>query len=437
MALFRFSWHQLFSLRYRIAATVFVLEAIMLFWVLSTTLNYLEQRAQEETAQRHQVIADLLLELTRNAMLAEEYDDLQLYVERLSESADVVSISVINRRNILVVHSDFHRVGSAPQWQPVDKTQRLLELPINNRGQIQVVFSEHSVYQQIAEGRSLALWLAVVGMGAIALAGILIGSVLTRRLTNLMDAVQGFKHTGHWQQVSHKGHDEVSQLSAAFNLLGQEIDHNVRQLHQQQMFLEERVEQRTEELQQAHNQLLKSNQALEKLAHTDHLTGLNNRIRIESSLEQLLRLNAQQDEPFVLILLDVDHFKQVNDTYGHDVGDSTLLGLADLLLDEFTEPCQVGRWGGEEFIVLCPGLNLGQGVEAAEGLRQRIECHTFMGVGQVTCSMGVTSTGIDPVPSAKVLLRAADEALYRAKARGRNRVVADKTASSEAESLYF
>lgn len=113
MARFRFSWHKLFSLRYRIAATVFVLEAIMLFWVLSTTLNYLEQRAHEETVQRHQVISDLLLELTRNAMLAEEYDDLQLYVERLSQSADVVSISVVNQRNILVVHSDFNRVGSA------------------------------------------------------------------------------------------------------------------------------------------------------------------------------------------------------------------------------------------------------------------------------------------------------------------------------------
>ena len=435
MARFRFSWHKLLSLRYRIAATVFVLEAIMLFWVLSTTLNYLEQRAHEETVQRHQVISDLLLELTRNAMLAEEYDDLQLYVERLSQSADVVSISVVNQRNILVVHSDFNRVGSAPSWQSVDEKRRLMELPINNRGRLQVIFSEHSIHQQITEGRHLGIWLAVIGMGVIALAGIIIGSILTRRLTYLMTAVQSFKQTGQWQQVNHEGHDEVSQLSSAFNLMGQEVDRTVSQLHKQQQLLEQRVNQRTHALQQAHNQLVKSNQALEKLANTDYLTGLNNRIRLETRLELLLQCHTQQNQSFALILLDVDHFKQINDTYGHDVGDTTLISLAALLMEQFKQPYQVGRWGGEEFVILCPGLTLEQGMEAAEVLREDIERHHFSKVGQVTCSMGVISAGLNTT-SSRDLFRMADEALYRAKAQGRNCVRAGKGVNADVGSLF-
>ncbi len=441
-------FRKLLSLKYRIAATVFVLEAVMLFWVLSTTLNYMEQQARDEMEQRHQVIAELVLDLTRNFIFSEEFDELQLYVEKLTLSSDVVAISVSNLKNIVVVHSDFHRVGEVVQTLPSDSNRYLMEYRITNQGLLQIVFSVDSIHEQISEARTLSLWLALTGMLVIAAAGILIGCFLTRRLTRLMQAIESFKASGSWQSVGifsldkgclDKGclaegrltgdsadmsnGDELSELSSAFNQLGQEVNRNVSSLQQERALLEQRVQERTQELEHAQSSLIETNKTLEQLATTDYLTGLSNRIRIETRIDQLYHECYQSELGFVLILLDIDHFKQVNDTYGHEVGDTTLVHLAQLLQDAFPVNHDVGRWGGEEFVLLCPKRSLSEGVAEAEQLRKRIELNLFPSVGHVTCSMGVAFSGKNH--SAKDLLRRADDALYKAKGRGRNCVIAD------------
>lgn len=431
-------FRKLLSLKYRIAATVFVLEAVMLFWVLSTTLNYMEQQARDEMEQRHQVIAELVLDLTRNFIFSEEFDELQLYIEKLTLSSDVVAISISNLKNIVVVHSDFHRVGEVVKTLPSDSNRYLMEHRIANQGLLQIVFSVDSIHEQISEARTLSLWLALTGMLVIAAAGGLIGCFLTRRLTRLMRAIESFKTSGSWQPVaiSNLGQsrlsgdgtsifngDELSELSSAFNQLGQEVNRNVSSLQQERALLEQRVQERTLELEQTQISLIETNKTLEQLATTDYLTGLSNRIRIETRIDQLYHECYQSKLGFVLILLDIDHFKQVNDTYGHEVGDTTLVHLAQLLQDVFPVDHDVGRWGGEEFVLLCPKRSLSEGVVEAEQLRKRIELHRFPSVGHVTCSMGIAFSGKEH--SAKDLLRRADDALYKAKARGRNCVIAD------------
>ena len=121
-----------------------------------------------------------------------------------------------------------------------------------------------------------------------------------------------------------------------------------------------------------------------------------------------------------MILLDVDHFKRVNDGHGHDVGDEVLRRAGALLSGRLREIDAIGRWGGEEFLILTPGLDAGGARRFAELLRAALAAHDFPGPGRITCSFGVAAHRRgDTVVS---LIRRADEALYRAKGAGRDRV---------------
>ena len=119
-------------------------------------------------------------------------------------------------------------------------------------------------------------------------------------------------------------------------------------------------------------------------------------------------------------MLDIDHFKSVNDTYGHEVGDKTLIDLAKILKQHSRATDIVGRWGGEEFIIILPHTDLSAAIEYADMLRVKIEDFTFEVIDKITASFGVSSF-IDEDTS-KSIVKRADDALYDAKHSGRNRV---------------
>ncbi|GAB6043743.1 GGDEF domain-containing protein [Endothiovibrio diazotrophicus] len=161
-------------------------------------------------------------------------------------------------------------------------------------------------------------------------------------------------------------------------------------------------------------------QELETSSRTDFLTGLANRLRLDAVLEEEQQRSRRFHHPFGVILLDVDHFKRVNDGHGHPVGDQVLVELAGLLRENVRETDTVGRWGGEEFMVLCPETDLEEAAALAGALRRVVEAHPFPVVGRQSASFGVAACRPgDPVDA---VVRRADEALYAAKARGRNRV---------------
>ena len=158
---------------------------------------------------------------------------------------------------------------------------------------------------------------------------------------------------------------------------------------------------------------------LEELWMTDQLTGLYNRARLDELFETELRRARRYGSQFSILLLDIDHFKQINDQYGHLTGDDVLFSVADLLKKNIRDVDVLGRWGGEEFMLILPNTNQSEALTLAEKLRQLIQTHSFTPVKNVTASFGVSSyiAGID----AEELFKKADEALYRAKAKGRNR----------------
>ncbi len=155
-------------------------------------------------------------------------------------------------------------------------------------------------------------------------------------------------------------------------------------------------------------------------SRTDVLTRLSNRLKLDEVLQAEISKAGRQRAAFSVLLLDLDLFKSINDTYGHLAGDQVLKQLADLLRGFFRKGDTPGRWGGEEFLVLLPTLDLAQACLVAERLRKSIASTSFEGVGPCTASIGVAQYRSGE--SLEELISRVDGALYKAKESGRNRV---------------
>ena len=178
-----------------------------------------------------------------------------------------------------------------------------------------------------------------------------------------------------------------------------------------------------EQIKRAHKQLEIQKEELRLLAITDPLTGAYNRRYLMSYLEEQ---SAVRNENLSLLMMDIDHFKSVNDTFGHHAGDIALKAFSDLCMAHLPEDAILGRLGGEEFAMALPDIALPQATDIAEGVRQETSeliCHEGPADFGITVSIGVScikeaqKVGID-------LLSHADKALYKAKETGRNQVIA-------------
>lgn len=174
------------------------------------------------------------------------------------------------------------------------------------------------------------------------------------------------------------------------------------------------------ELSEAYALLALKSVELEKASITDTLTGLFNRRRLDEAYAHELDRAQRYAKPVSLIIGDVDHFKSINDTHGHQTGDEVLKTIADLLRNGVRAVDIVGRWGGEEFLVICPDTDLDGAVALAEKLRLSIETEPFAAIGSATSSFGIAQYRAGE--SFKDTVARADTALYKAKINGRNRV---------------
>ncbi|MBF0219472.1 MAG: GGDEF domain-containing protein [Gammaproteobacteria bacterium] len=167
-------------------------------------------------------------------------------------------------------------------------------------------------------------------------------------------------------------------------------------------------------------QIYQQQQAIEKLSTTDKLTGLENRGHTDKLLSEAIQACRRMHHPLVVIFFDLDHFKQINDQHGHLEGDQVLQKVATTTAARIRSTDILGRWGGEEFLLICSDTPLEGALQLAEVIRLAIAALTFEKVKQVTASIGVAS--FQPNWDEEQLLQAVDAALYRAKAGGRNRI---------------
>jgi diguanylate cyclase (GGDEF)-like protein len=170
------------------------------------------------------------------------------------------------------------------------------------------------------------------------------------------------------------------------------------------------------------DRLQERNAELELLSHTDTLTGLHNRRHLDHELNRYHQIARRHGDPVGLILLDIDHFKGVNDTYGHPTGDQVLCEFANRLRSRLRAGDIAGRWGGEEFLVILPGTDAENTERVAERIREAISSAPIATGGQlvpVTVSGGCV---VDPGATPAQLLSIADARLYEAKKAGRDRI---------------
>ncbi|MCF8111731.1 MAG: sensor domain-containing diguanylate cyclase [Desulfobacteraceae bacterium] len=252
----------------------------------------------------------------------------------------------------------------------------------------------------------------LISIAVVIALSLLVGQIISRMLSNniiaplqtlekrVKAAVSGSPQTGYNDQTSLPAIPQYSELNSIAN--------DIEQLTQQAMF-------------RKNQELQAKNKLLERLSETDALTGLLNRRKIYEDLENEHQRAMRYASTFSIIIFDIDWFKNINDTYGHHAGDRVLKELAHLVKAMLRTSDSLGRWGGEEFLILCPDTPL----EAAGAVAQRINAavgqHRFSVSGKITISAGICEyrSGI----SLEDLLVEADRKLYEAKAKGKNRVV--------------
>jgi diguanylate cyclase (GGDEF)-like protein len=236
--------------------------------------------------------------------------------------------------------------------------------------------------------------------------------------------------SGDWNaRVAYPARDEFGYLARAFNQMAHQLQQAFEAQEQQREELlaqNEELERVHAQLQQAHQklatlnaELLEANRALAQAAVTDGLTGLKNHRAFQESLHSAAQMAERLQQPLSLVMFDIDHFKQFNDTYGHPAGDELLRQVAQVLRESARAYDVAARYGGEEFALLLPNTALEQAVQVAERLRQQIRAIENPHA-PVSASFGVATYRRGTPPA--TLVYEADAALYRAKRNGRDQV---------------
>lgn len=218
-------------------------------------------------------------------------------------------------------------------------------------------------------------------------------------------------------EIAGPHNDELAELGRAAARF-RDANARVSDLLQRYQTLNEKLEAKVAERTQA---LEESNRQLEQLARTDRLTGVLNRGALEALIVDEVSRSHRYHRALSLLFIDLDHFKVINDRYGHEVGDSVLMRFTRELQPMLRVHDRLGRWGGEEFLVLCSETEGEDARALAERIRRHTEGLEFDQVGQVTLSIGIASLAHGQ--TIEGLIAAADQAMYRAKALGRNRSV--------------
>lgn len=256
-----------------------------------------------------------------------------------------------------------------------------------------------AAFEDVNELERLTILLVLSLLAAIGVIAYLLARGMTAPLSRLSAGAAQVASGDLDVSLEARGHDEIAYLTRVFNEMVEQIN-------------------------EAQGQLQDQNRRLEILSSTDALTGLYNRQHLTQRIQELLEESASNQTPFAVLMLDLDHFKRLNDDHGHLAGDEALKCLADHLRHTLREDDYAARFGGEEFLILLPGLDADLAMKTAERIRKAVSANALeFETGQVRMTV---SAGVAVFPDSgrtmDSLIQAADAALYAAKEGGRNRV---------------
>lgn len=362
-------------------------------------------------------------------------------LERLTEAAeaggpDFRSAAVVDRQGDIRVTA-----GEASKWQPefsgkdqiIGGDPMIVAVPIfRSAGPVDDLFAANALAQINTKEQLLGyavIELSMAGLqqrrqemlgrvlaitfGSLALAALLsafIAASVTRPISHISQVVARIEHGDVGARTEAARAGVLAPLAAGINEMAARVALTEDQLRLQ-------ITIATEELR-------RQKEAAERAARIDTLTGVANRRAFSEIAEAEVQRALRYGTPLSLVLVDLDHFKLVNDSYGHQTGDAVLASFAHTVTSVVREVDIVGRWGGEEFVVLLPGTGSAEAVQAAERMRQAVaECRLKSQGRQITYTASFGVAEFNPTElSFQGFVARADAALYRAKDRGRNRV---------------
>ena len=408
--------------------------ALILLATLLVTLSVnslLGLRAQkqdilEETDRRGRESVQFIAQHLAYSVVSYDYHKLELLLQDIVRGHDIVYARVDNTRgNVMAVAGT-----PAAASENVQSYSAEIRMNGDTLGQLHLSLSTERIVQTLATRRREVLLGQLLAIMAVLLVGFVALSVLiVRPLTKIAQVIGNNLHndSAELQPIPSDSKDEFGELVQGFNALQERLD-DARQK------LESRIDHANVELRNAYDQLIvqandlrEINQELELLNVTDPLTGLYNRRYFSQLMESEVALSVRNDETISIILLDIDHFKNINLRYGYNGGDVVIRDVARIVAERTRQSDVACRYGGDEFFILCRGATIANAVALADDLHDalaeksfRIDSHEL----RVTVSLGVaTIPGVRDIASATEFFQCADEALRHCKQQGRNGVV--------------
>lgn len=389
------------SLKYRIALVVFVLQLAILTPLLWFTFTAYRDAGLKQVQTREDAFLGFASRLGHNALLSSRPADFQLFIAPFANAPHIKRIILLNQSGSIVASTSPTDLGKqqppliaepSAVWKKIQITNATEQL-----GTIAVHFSRDEMDRNSHALQQRGIPIALAGVILSALVGLGLGSLLTRRLKTLERASRQMGEGDMNVTVEVQGHDEVARLAQVFN----EMSDNLRG--------------QFTELQQVQHDLAFQ-------AQHDPLTGLPNRLMFDLRCSQAIAAAKNHQHKLALLFFDLDHFKNINDSYGHQLGDSVLHAVAERLSLILDDQKIVARLGGDEFCVLLEKIETEQDVATVaqsilDMLSVPLQCeqHEFF----LTASIGICLYPRDGEDEIK-LLRNADTAMYRAKAAGRS-----------------
>lgn len=406
---------------------ILVLVAVLLSALTVSGWLALEQEKKDAMQEIHQRGSDITRFVSKSlaySVVGYDYHTIQLLLDEITTSDIVAYAKVVGANGKVMAESGaLRQTGSSKLLmftQEIilnDETVGVLTAGISTASALQRLESQK--FRLVAREASVILLIAIGEFVALSFLIIRPVRVMSEVLRNGVS--ENGEKMGELPVISN---DEFGDLARQFNVLSAQLNDANNHLRTKVVSADEQLRETNEKLLRQSNELQKMNKEFERLSITDPLTGLFNRRHFETLIEAKVSASARYGTPSSLLLIDVDHFKKINDTHGHFAGDAVLKEIALRLKNNIRASDTLCRVGGEEFIAICDNAGRNDALNIAEKLRMAVAERKFdIGGGMlgVSVSVGVaTIPDVHGTATAKDFQRCADVALYQSKGAGRN-----------------
>jgi len=430
MTSFNAEFERSFPVRFgiRLKVVLVLVTVLMVTVTIGTWTTVREQKLQTlaEIDQRGKDISRMVAKSVSFSVVGYDYHTIQLLLDNIVKAKDINYARVLSVKGNTMGEAGVLPASNAEQPSTA-LFKQAIEFESRNIGTVIVGMDTRHAIEALNSRTSELLVRRFFVIAFIAIAEFFaLSIVIIRPIRRLSETLsKGITSEGRQLEgLPVTTHDELGQLASQFNSLKDALNRSNFALQSKIESADKKLIQSNEQLKLQSEELIKINEEFRKLAITDPLTGLFNRRYFERAMKDEMALALRHGDKHCVLLIDIDNFKNINDTYGHLEGDRVLQKFADTLKEQLRSADILSRMGGEEFVVLCKRVESGNVFAIAEKFRKRIENIVFdFGVDtlHITASIGAAIFPKDPDDTTENVIHEADEALYYCKRNGRNR----------------